>query len=51
MNLYALSELILGTLPSEFTFLYGIFTLILGVISVLILILPFILIIRLLGGK
>lgn len=49
--LYELSQLILGTLPSEFTFMYGMLTFILGVISVLLIISPIVLIIKLVGGK
>ncbi len=51
MNLYNLSVAILGNLPSEFTFLYGLLTFILAVISVLVLISPFVLVIKLIGGR
>lgn len=51
MNLYNLSQAILGTLPSEFTFLYGLLTFILAIITVLVLISPFVLLIKLLGGR
>ena len=51
MNLYNLSESILGTLPTEFTFLYGLLTFILACISLCLLISPFILIFKMLGGK
>ncbi len=51
MNLYAISEAILGTLPTEFTFLYGLLTFIMAVLSVLLLLSPFVLIFKLLGGK
>lgn len=36
MELYNLSVLILGELPSNLTILYGLFTFILGVVAVLI---------------
>lgn len=51
MNLYDLSVAILGTLPSEFSFLYGLLTFILAIISVLLLISPFVLVIKLMGGR
>lgn len=51
MNLYDLSVSILGTLPDEFTFIYGLFTFILAVCSVFLLLSPFILIFKLMGGK
>lgn len=51
MNLYDLSIAILGTLPTEFHFLYGLLTFILAIVSVLLLISPFVLVIKLLGGK
>ena len=47
MELYNLSVLILGELPSNLTILYGLFTFILGVVAVLILISPIILILKL----
>ena len=49
--LYELSQLILGDLPLEFNFLYGMLTFILSVVSVLLLISPIVLIIKLVGGK
>ena len=51
MNLYSLSEAILGTLPTEFTFLYGLLTFILAVLSILLLLFPFVLIFKLMGGR
>ena len=51
MNLYGISTTILGTLPEEFTFLYGLLTFILAVCSVLLLISPFIFIFKLMGGR
>lgn len=51
MNLYDLSVAILGTLPSEFTFLYGLLTFILAIVSVCLLISPFVLVIKMLGGR
>lgn len=51
MNLYSISQAILGTLPSEFTFLYGLLTFIIAVLSVLLLLFPFVLVFKLMGGK
>lgn len=51
MNLYDLSVSILGILPSEFNFLYGLLTFLLAIITILIIISPFVLVIKLLGGK
>ena len=51
MNLYNLSEAILGTLPNEFTFLYGLLTFILACITLCLLISPFVLIFKILGGR
>lgn len=51
MELYNLSVLILGDLPSNLTILYGLFTFILGVVAVLILISPIVLILKLIGGR
>ncbi len=49
--LYELSQLILGDLPLEFHFLYGMLVFVLAVVSVLLLISPIVLIIKLVGGK
>lgn len=51
MNLYSISELILGTLPMEFEFLYGLLTFVLAIVSIILVISPFLLILRMLGGK
>ena len=51
MNLYNLSQAILGSLPVEFNFLYGLLTFILAILSIMVLISPFVLVIKLIGGK
>lgn len=51
MNLYNLSQAILGTLPTEFTFLYGLLTFIIAVLSVLLLLFPFVFVFKIMGGR
>lgn len=48
---YDLALLILGDLPVEFTFLYGMLAFILAVVAVILLSSPIILVIKLVGGK
>lgn len=50
MDLYNLSEMILGTLPSEFSFLYGLLTFILSILSICLLLSPFVLIFKVMKG-
>lgn len=51
MNLYNLSVLILGELPQKFEILYALLTFLLAILAIVIIISPFILIFKILGGK
>lgn len=51
MNLYELSELIIGTVPVGWEVLYISLTYILSVVSVLLIISPIIIIFKILGGR
>lgn len=47
---HELSKAILGTLPAEFSYLYGALDLILAIVTILIIISPFIIIFKILKG-
>lgn len=50
-SLYDIAVYIVGTLPPQFSFIYGLVTLVISIVFILLIFTPFIIAYKLIGGK